>query len=411
VPTLPVRERGKRDPASKGRAKRAPLLGTSGDSPTTAGQRPFLGATATEARQSKRLSRHAVKVVQRLITASRSSALCWFPSSSTVSVDVGRQLTAQVSGVHRCGSGWSCLLCAPVVRSRRAEEIDQGLNRWLAAGGGALLVTLTCSHGSADALEPRLAAMTSALNSLLKGRAWNRFKVDLGYRGAIRAVEVTYGENGWHPHNHALFVLEQPATEDQRQALWRWIHDRWASILLRRGLGCITEAYGVDVRQVTGDVLGQYLTKVEDGWSTGLELTRGDVKNSKGGLVPFQILGDYAATGDVASRALWIEYEEATFGKRWLRWTPGLRTLLLGCEAEQSDIELAASEGVDLALVRWLVDAQEFASHVREGTTGVLLNDVEAAAGVVILLSDLFGHQLLRSKTGPLLVAGKNRGP
>ncbi len=319
---------------------------------------------------------------------------------------MGRALTAQVSGVHRCGSGWSCVVCGPVVRQRRAEKIDQGVNGWLAKGGGAELASLTCSHGLADALEPRLAAMAGALRSLLKGAAWERFKRRLGYVGSIRAVEVTWGEeNGWHPHNHVVMLFERPLTAEERQQFWRWLHNRWSGVLLAKGLGSITEAHGVDVRQVTGDVLGEYLTKVEGGWTAGLELARGDVKRSKrGGVTPFDLLGDFAATGDVESRRLWLEYEEATFGKRWLRWTAGLRVLLLGEEVEESDEQLAASEGVDLALVRWLCGAGEWREHQRAGTTGLLLDQVEEAAGLVIGLSDLLGHQLR-----PL--AGVGRGP
>ncbi len=313
-----------------------------------------------------------------------------------MAVDVGRALTAQVTGVHRCGSGWSCLVCAPVVRQRRAGEIDQGVNGWLAKGGGAEFLTLTSSHGIEDALEPRLAAMAGALHALLQGSAWNRFKKRLGYVGSIRAIEVTWGEeNGWHPHNHVVLLLERPLTGQERQDLWRWLHNRWRAVLLAKGLGMISEAHGVDMRQVTGDVLGEYLTKVDGGWSTGLELARGDVKRGKrGGVTPFELLADFAATGDVESRRLWLEYEAATFGKRWLRWTPGLRAVLLGTEVEETDEQLAASEGVDLALVRWLIEAAEFRRHVRRGTTGLLLDEVEEAAGWVIFLSDLMGHQL-----------------
>jgi len=323
-----------------------------------------------------------------------------------VAVDVGRALTAHVSGIHRCGSAASCPTCAPVVRQRRAEKIDQGVNAWIEAGHAALFLTLTCSHHAHDALEPRLAAMSGALHSLFQGSAWARQKKLLGYRGAIRAVEVTWGEaNGWHPHNHTILILDHEPTEEQRQALWRWIHDRWAAILLSKGLGSITEAYGVDLRPVAAGNLGEYLAKVEGGWTAGLEMTRGDVKSSKGGLTPFQILADVAA-GDVNSRKLWLEYEAATFGKRWLRWTPGLRELLLGVEVEETDEEAAASEGLDQALIRWMVEAAEYRRHSVRGTTGLLLDEIEDAAGLVIGLGVLLGHRF-----EPLAGLGLGRPP
>jgi hypothetical protein len=334
--------------------------------------------------------------VQRKVSKTRSTKLCWYPTSEQVAIDVGRQLTAQVSGIRRCGSAWVCPICAPVIRQRRAEEIDQGVNGWLTNGGGGLFVTFTCSHQLGDELEPRLAAMSSALHAVLKGSAWDRWKKRLGYVGAIRAVEVTRTEaNGWHPHNHAALLFERPVTEDERRAFSRWLYERWRQILLARGLGTISEAHGVDVRQVTGDSLGEYLAKVDEGWSTGLELARGDAKRGRrGSRTPFELLIELAATGETATKDLWLEYEAATFGKRWLRWTPGLRKRLLGDEEDQADEDLAASEGVDVALIRHLVGAIEFRRHVQAGTTGLLLDDVEAAAGWTIWLCDLLGIPL-----------------
>ncbi len=124
-------------------------------------------------------------------------------------------------------------------------------------------------------------------------------------------------------------------------------------------------------------------------------MARGDAKRGRrGSRTPFELLVELAATGDTGIKALWLEYEAATFGKRWLRWTPGLRERLLGTAKERTDEELAASEGVDVALIRWLVAAGEFRQHVEAGTTGLLLDQVEEAAGWTIWLSDLLGHPL-----------------
>jgi hypothetical protein len=319
-------------------------------------------------------------------------------------VDVGRQLIAHVSGIKRCGSSWACPVCAPVVRQGRAQEIDEGLNGWLEKGGGAELCTLTCSHQLHDELEPRLAAMAGAIHALLKGASWERYKRRLGFVGTIRAVEVTWGEaNGWHPHNHVVMLFERPLTVEERQALWRWLHNRWAGVLLAKGLGSITEAHGVDLRKVTGEVLGEYLTKVEGGWTAGLELARGDVKAGKrGGITPFEILAQLAITGEVRWRQLWVEYEAATFGKVCIRWSPGLRDQLLPKSAEKSDEELAASEGADVGLVRWLCEAAAWRQIQQDGTTGLVLDQAEEAAGWLILLSDLLGHELR-----PLAAGGK----
>jgi hypothetical protein len=328
------------------------------------------------------------------VTKARASKFCWYPTGDQVAVDVGRALTAQVSRIQRCGSAWACPVCAPVVRQRRAEEIDQGVGGWLDQGGGGLFLTLTVPHQLTDELEGRLAAMCEALSLILKGSAWDRHRRRLGFVGSIRAIEVTRTEaNGWHPHNHAVLLFERPVSDEERQALWKWLDERWRAILLARGYGRTSEAHGVDLRPVTGDVLGEYLTKVDGGWSTGLELARGDVKGGKG-VTPFELLAEFAGTGEVGARELWLEYEAATFGKRFLRWSPGLRARLLGDEEDQADEDLAASEGVDLAVIRHLVQSIEFRQHLHRGTVGLLLDQIEEAAAVTFVICDLLGIPL-----------------
>ena len=119
-------------------------------------------------------------------------------------------------------------------------------------------------------------------------------------------------------------------------------------------------------------------------------------------MTPFQLLAEFAITGEVRWRDLWVEYEAATFGKVCIRWSPGLRDRLLPKKPEMTDEELAASEGADLAVVRWLCDAAEWRDVQHAGTTGLLLDQVEEAAGWVIFLSDLLGHELR-----PLVAGGK----
>jgi len=317
--------------------------------------------------------------------------MCCFGRGETVTVDVGRALTAHVSNVHRCGSPWSCPVCAPVVRQRRAMEIDAALHRHLDGGGGALLVTLTLRHHRGDTLSSRLDPVARSMRDVLAGDPWQRRKSALGYVGVMKAVEITHGANGWHPHSHSIMLLERPATENERCDLSSWMYGRWSSIAQRRGLGSITRANGVDVRPVTdAGNLSDYLTVVEGGWSAGLELARTDRK----GRSPFELLRQVLETGDARTAALWREYEAATFGKRAIVWSRGLRELLCGNELETADEELAASEGLDLALLRWLCPAEVWNETVRSGSTGQLLTEVEHAAALMLFIADTLGHDL-----------------
>ncbi len=310
-----------------------------------------------------------------------------------VTVDVGRLLTAHVSNVFRCGSSWSCPVCAPVVRQRRAMEIDAALRRHLSGGGGALFVTLTLRHHRGDTLASRLDVIAQSLRLVLKGAPWERRKVALGYVGAMKSLEITYGDaNGWHPHSHSLLLTERPATEIERADMCEWMFGRWSSIAEHRGLGTITREHGVDVRPVTSSGgLSEYLTTIEgNGWSPGLELARTDRKRSS----PLDLLRHVLATGDARFASLWLEYERATFGKKSVIWSRGLRRRLLGSELEAGDEELAASEGIDLGLIRALVPASVWNATVRDATTGRLLSDIERAAAALLFIADTLGYDV-----------------
>jgi hypothetical protein len=102
---------------------------------------------------------------------------------------------------------------------------------------------------------------------------------------------------------------------------------------------------------------------------------------------PIQHLREFVTTGDVAAVRRWQEYEQATFGKRALRWSPGLRARLLGQEDDVADAELAASEGLDLTLMRAVVPRTVWDRAVRAGTATELLSELEHVAALILALT------------------------
>ncbi len=332
-------------------------------------------------RQVGRGERHKLKAAQRRVSLSKSSRQCFYAMGADVQVDVGPEFIAHVQGVARCGSPHSCPVCAPVVRQRRALEIDEGLTRWLEGGHGAAFVTLTTRHHRGDELKGRLVAVSSALQSCLSGAPWKRRAERLGYRGAIRAVEVTYGRNGWHPHCHAILLFDRPVGAAELGDLEAWLFGRWSGVVERKGFGTLSATHGVDVRTVGAAGLGEYVTMVEGGWGAGMELTRPDLKKGKSGHVPpVELLRRFVETGEVRWLRLWLEYESATFGTNAFVWSRGLRGVL-GLGAEKTDEEVAKSEGVDVeVLLRALIGSAQWSRHIKYGTTGVLLARIEEAA-------------------------------
>jgi hypothetical protein len=280
-----------------------------------------------------------------------------------------------------------------VVRERRATEIDGALGRHLAGGGGAVFVTVTARHKRSDPLAGRLAMMTEAFGLVLSGQPWKRRAARLGYLGLIRATEITWGEaNGWHPHSHGVLLFERPLTALELADLDGWLRPRWAGVVERRGFGTVNR-HSVDVRAVTSaGELSSYLTTVEGGWGVGLELARSDLKRGGDRLTPVEILRRLVELGETRWMALWLEYEAATFGKRAIVWSPGLKARLQVDEVD--DVEAAAAEGADEPLVVAVFSAEDWRRALVAGSIGQVLSEVEEAAAFVIGLFRLLAIPL-----------------
>lgn len=362
------------------RAESAPL-GSQGVTKTGPGQRLV-----------SRDHRHRLKVAQRELTEAKASKLCFLAGGAVVTVTVGPNLIAHVAGVHRCGSVWSCPVCAPVVRQGRALEIDQAVGPWLLGGGSALFVTATGPHRKGDALGPLFDLTAKFGEKTMTGALAKRWRVDLGMVGLIRALEVTYGsENGWHPHVHSVFLFDDHLTPEEVAGFRSFLFGRWQKALAVGGFGQLHPVHGLDVRPVYDSAgLSEYVAAVQGGWGVGLELARADAKRS--GTTPLDLLAHWALGGDVEARELWGEYERATFGRRAIQWTPGLRRRLLPDVEELSDEDLAAAEAVDEVLVTVEIAGEEWNLHCRRGEVGAVLQEIEQLAALFLFMAGCSGR-------------------
>lgn len=271
----------------------------------------------------------------RTVSVRNGAKLCMRSMGSTVSLSATAAGVVRVGGVSRCGSVWACPVCAPVIRETRAVEIDQALHAHLAAGGSAFFVTATVRHSAGTPLADVLSIV---------GKSWtgaNNRKSQRGdiLTGTIRAIEVTHGRNGWHPHVHALMLFAPGVAESAARSYLANLSTHWSHELGKRGASCGSK--GFDVRPVH-DVSGasSYLTKVDGGWGAGLELARGDVKLAHGkGTTPQEFLSR-AMDGDFHSLKMWLHYERATKGKMAIRWSPGLKALYAIEEVSDEEIFL-----------------------------------------------------------------------
>lgn len=310
----------------------------------------------------------------------RRVARCSWRVGTDVGVHVGPS-GAHFSGTERCGSVWSCPVCSAVIRADRAQEIETGVVAHLDNGGGALFLTGTIRHTADDSLHVGLEAILSGWRKVINGTPWKRWAKRIGLVGIIRTVEVTRSHrNGWHPHLHALALLEAPISDQMREAFQSWVLERWRTMVTKLGARLPSVERGFTVRGVgkDGRVLAQYLAKVQEEKRVqlGAEIARADLKSGRAGSrLPFQLL-DTAGHNDT-DRALWLEYVEATAGRRCFTWSKGLRKVLGDGADRVNDDEMPETDTGDLLGV---IEPETYDTLRKTHQLAELLDQLEAAA-------------------------------
>lgn len=291
-------------------------------------------------------------LLREVTTVDRCKGCGWEPLGQAVVLKAGSRdgrNTAGFGGLERCGRIWLCPECAAKIRLRRGEEIAEAISRHLDGGGGAYFWTVAIPHEHGDKLKVVFGALADMLRIIKRGRPHQRDKKRYGILGEIKAVEVTHGRNGWHPHAHILVVTDRVLSFDEWTAWAGSLDLRVADALRKVGWDPGLSGIRSTVKPVDkGAGLAAYLTKVQEK-GLGNEIARADLKGGrKGGRTPFEILADFGEYGLADDLELWWEYEKATAGRSAIRWNKGLRALLLPDVEQKTDDEIAAEdEGSD----------------------------------------------------------------
>lgn len=310
----------------------------------------------------------------------RRVARCSWRVGTEVGVHVGPS-GAHFSGTERCGSVWSCPVCSAVIRAARAAEIETGVVRHMESGGGALFLTGTIRHKKDDTLAVGLEAVLEGWRRVIRGNPWKKWTQRIGLVGIIRTVEITRSDrNGWHPHLHALALLEAPISDQLRGAFEAWVLDRWRTMVTKLGARLPSVERGFTARQVDKDgrVLAQYIAKIQEEKRVklGAEIARADLKSGRAGSrLPFELL-DTAGWHD-GDRELWLEYVDATAGRRCFTWSKGLRAALALGEELTDDQLIEQTESGELVGV---IAPETFDVLRKTDQLAELLDQIELAA-------------------------------
>ena len=334
------------------------------------------GAAACDAKAARfRLQRTAQSILFRKDLAPlQQHRTCWCHRSmrgeSATLYRAADGSNAYLSGLNTCGNGWTCPVCGAKIAEHRRRELSEGMAAWTnAENGTAYLITLTFPHAAGDDLAAMLERFGKARQSWKNSRTYKRIlgpDGTAGAAGAVTAMEVTHGANGWHPHVHMLVFagrgglaegepavngdLSSPAIDELRGA--------WVKCLLKVGLAeqaQVSDVWAHSFNVRGGEKAAEYIAKYgrDSRWGASSELTRAASKVGAAGTVagelhvtPFQLL-EWAGNGDTRAGALFREYAEAFHGKRLLTWSPGLRKRLK-LSAEEAPDDAVADLDEDL---------------------------------------------------------------
>lgn len=273
---------------------------------------------------------------------------------------------AHFDGILRCGSVWACPVCGSHIRGERARQVEQ-LVEW-AGSSRVFLLSLTVRHGLGDDPRRLREGVSAAWKGFVQGKGWIGLKERARITGWVRALEVTHGAHGWHPHLHLLVATDDPkALADLRDT----ISARWQSVVARV-LGedhRPDDAHGCDLRPCHQ---ARYIAKM------GLEIADPSAtkKGRKGSRTPFEIGSDAVRDGKAKDVQLWRDYCGAFHGARQLNWSGGLRER--AGISDKSDEEIVEGDGTDVALVEISHSDWITVRSVPEGPLR-LLEAVEAA--------------------------------
>ena len=246
----------------------------------------------------------------------KSCLRCRIDSSIQVGVKYNtKREQAHYSNLQRCGSVWHCPVCASIITEKRRAEIKQAIDKH---NGGLYMLTLTFPHYRGDNLKALLSGLELALSRFFGVRKAKSIFDQMGKIGHIRALEVTHGKNGWHPHFHLLIFTKQELRSDYDTSP---LLELWQNACRLAKLPIPNDKYGLNWKK--GDYSG-YVSK----WGIDNEIAKGHLKSGKNGnATAWDLLKLSMLEGGEQFGKLFQEFAISFKGRRQLVWSRGLKAM------------------------------------------------------------------------------------
>lgn len=150
---------------------------------------------------------------------------------SAIVISNGEQ--SRIMGTKTCHSSWACPKCTARVMAQYGTKIACAIDA-LATNYKqyAVMITFTLPHTKQMSCWESLEILRTTWRQFarkgmtkvhrkhtckdgtqktydISTNAYNAMRSELGIKHIVRVFEITYGENGWHPHIHALFWVPE----------------------------------------------------------------------------------------------------------------------------------------------------------------------------------------------------------
>lgn len=277
-------------------------------------------------------------IARHIIPGERIGICCVSPARHTesynghVTVHNTGEGSCKLRGLSYCEGIWVCPVCSAIIRTQRQKMTECILKKSVTQGYTLYFLTLTLAHHKRQKLADVLAMQAKAWRAVVISKAWRALSVQRGSKWYMRALEVTHGANGWHPHYHVVLAASSANGDEVMHkviALWR------AAVA---ALGGSSVEYAQNVQRVDNTNvtdIAEYVSSWGGGeWSMSREMVSDTKTSRRGGRSPFQLAAD-AMAGDDEARALYREYATAIKGKKAQTWS---RLWLAAVEVTEEEI-------------------------------------------------------------------------
>ena len=294
--------------------------------------------------------KNRVAIDCRIIKPDRIESCFRVKKSNSLSVTLLKKSgfeKAHYGGTQTCGSVWSDPVCSTIISESRRVHLQRSIDNWRSycPCNTVSMITYTTPHNIFQTLTDVIDIQDKAIRIMKqqpqkgKYKVWRTIMEEMMSIGSYTGREITFGQNGWHPHRHELpFHVH---TDENKLKQWRdELTIAFAFAFQKAGgeIGNFDAFFkrAVTLAQINDDDgykrISAYITTVEGStWSLSQEATKGLSKTAKNGnITPFGMLQDIreGKSNSGLYSIKFYEYAKTMQGKKQFFPSPGLNYLL-----------------------------------------------------------------------------------